>query len=121
MTELDYLKLAAKAAGLEIDFTKAKGAYYSIVGTQHYWNAGLSDGNAFRLASACHLMVDMDDVRCRVLHYPTPIVSLEMVYPADASENARMHVNRVCIVRAAAEIQLAREREAGRLNALIQE
>lgn len=111
MTELDYLKLAAKAAGLQIDFTKAKGAYYSIVGTPHYWNAGLSDGNAFRLASACHLMVDMNTTKCRVLHYGQPIVSLELPYPADADEDARMHVNRICIVRAAAEIQIARERK----------
>lgn len=109
MTEKEYLQLAAKAAGLNIDWERQRGPYYAIRGTDKVWHAGLSDYQAFRLANKLHLMVDMNTTRCRVLHYPEPIVSLEMPYPSQ-DENDRMHINRLCIVRAAAEIQLARER-----------
>jgi hypothetical protein len=104
VTELDYLKLAARAGGLQIDFDKRKGEYFSIVGTPHYWNASLNSQQAFELADALRLMIDITTERVRVTCGPMSHVR-EIKYGA----NPRMVVNRWAIVLVAADIQLAKE------------
>lgn len=108
MTELDYLKLAAKAAGMVIDFEKKKGEYFSVVGTPHYWNPGLNSQQAFELADTLHLMIDITADRVRVTCGPLTHVR-EIRY----GTTPRMFANRWAIVLVAADIALARESGPG--------
>lgn len=99
MTDTQLLQLAAKAAGLVIDFTKKKGRYFSIVGTPHYWNPVLSYGNAFELADALRFMVDMTDERVAVT-YGVMDGRVELAY----DQNDRMAVNCLAITMLAADV-----------------
>lgn len=104
MTDTDLLKLAAKAAGLAIDFTKKKGEYFSIVGTAHHWNPGLNSQQAFELADALHLMIDMTADRVRVT-----AGAMDHICNVAYGPHNRMAINRLAILRVAADIQLAKE------------
>jgi hypothetical protein len=99
MNELHLLQMAAKAGGLDIDFTVRKGEYYSVRGTPYWWNAGVNTKHAFDLADHLRLMIDMTDKRVRVT-CPRDMRVVDLSY----DEHPRMAINRLAILMIAAEI-----------------
>lgn len=98
-TERHLLAMAAKAAGVDIDFGRTQNEYYGIRGTARWWNPGLSTSQAFDLADHLRLMIDMSDKRVSVTFGPIANrVTLEYEH------HDRMAVNRLAILLLAAEI-----------------
>ena len=78
MTDRELLELAAKAAGMEIEWRKwvidpkartLGGCCFALVGTHTYWNPLTDDGDALRLAVAigahegkCQVLINLDEV-----------------------------------------------------------
>jgi hypothetical protein len=98
------LEMAAKAAGIIHEGPASFGAALLVpdpAGKEYPspWNPGGDDGDAFRLADALHLMVDMDERRVRVICGPMTRI-VEIPYGV----HDRMAINRLAIVMIAAEI-----------------
>jgi len=74
MTDKELLELAAKAAGIEIDWSvfldNGSHKIYRVVNTRNYWNPLVSDGDALRLAVKLGLSIglytDPDETWCSV-------------------------------------------------------
>jgi hypothetical protein len=78
VTDRELLELAAKAAGMEIEWRKwvidpkartLGGCCFALVGTHTYWNPLTDDGDALRLAVAigahegkCQVLINLDEV-----------------------------------------------------------
>jgi len=107
MTDLEMLQLAAEAGGVDIDWTRKKGQYFSIRGTPYFWNAACNDKQAFELADALRLMVSITDRYVKVLCGVDHVV--EIAYD---TVNSRMSINRLAIVMITAQIQRARDAKA---------
>lgn len=64
MTDLELLKLAAKAAGIEYTHSQGCGNALELVkpmGFQVYWNPLTDDGDALRLAVKCNLDIELQE------------------------------------------------------------
>lgn len=98
------LEMAAKAARYDVNFEAEVNDWYAHGHDEEgdveaWWNPGKSDRDAFRLADALHLMIDMDERRVRVISGPLTHVA-EIVY----GEHDRMAINRLAIVTVAAQV-----------------
>lgn len=94
MTDKEYLELAAKAAGIEIQGWDGERAVISDPYTR-LWNPLTDDGDALRLAVKLNLDIHVDNNLTEVVYFDSSIEAhLEDPYAA----------TRRAIVRAAAEI-----------------
>ena len=107
MTDREMLELAAKAAGIEIDWrtwvTDPKavmGCCFALVGTYTYWNPLTDDGDALRLAVQLGLF-DLDELLWDYANDPL----------IDTSKDIYAAIRRA-ITRAAAEIGKAMKEAA---------
>jgi hypothetical protein len=102
VSDRELLELAAKAAGMEIEWRKwvidpkartLGGCCFALVGTYTYWNPLTDDGDALRLAVK---LFDGDDME--VIWYRAKLLL------AECPQLGRVAATRRAIVRAAAEI-----------------
>jgi len=101
MTDRELLELAAKAAGIGIDWSvfldNGSHKIYRVVNTRNYWNPLTDDGDALRLAVKSRLEITWWKQGVRV----EPAHGRESVTPFGDDPYA---ATRLAIVRAAAEI-----------------
>ena len=104
-TDIELLKAAAKAAGIEAEWHHGCGDALHLTATDAtaiYWNPLIDDGQAFRLANALRLTVYHADLAVIVKHKQ---YSWEwMGEGVDEDTGDRNASARRAIVRAAAEI-----------------
>lgn len=112
-TDRELLELAAKAAGKQIDI-ESFGEYQDahngcVVADGEHWNPFTDDGDAMRLAAECKLTVCMDgdaSVSAHTAYDPSICFVTQFIKHSECKHAA----TRRAIVRAAAEIQLQREK-----------
>lgn len=102
MTDKELLELAAKAAGIEVDFGMQQWNKYWVI-AEGFWNPLTDDGDALRLAVKLSLQpLFNDDLNALTIDYqvePEPFTVL-----CESYGNDKYAATRRAIVRAAAEI-----------------
>lgn len=97
-SDRELLELAAKAAGVEIEWRRSAGAYYyddHETGREE-WSPLDDDGQALRLAVKLHMQVSITTESCRAETLP--------VLGVRVNDKDEMAATRRAIVRAAAAI-----------------
>jgi hypothetical protein len=103
VTDKELLELAAKAAGIELEFVDAEGTYW--LGNEVPWNPLTDDGDALRLAVKLRLDVMTDCPNSVCIEVPIGKKDNWITENTgdDSFENVLIATRRA-IVRAAAEI-----------------
>lgn len=120
MTDRELLEMAARAAGITLDWfepTSKHGDAVAQIGDE-YWDPLTDDGDALRLAVATGLSVHTARPGSKdstvAVEWVSPVAGGDGVWVDEPIGSDRNHDTRRAIVRAAAEIQIQKERNEQR-------